>query len=63
MPAWFPFGIRLESAADVRALLDAMNAARVPIVKPLFESETLVSFRCADPDASPIEVYWSPGSA
>jgi catechol 2,3-dioxygenase-like lactoylglutathione lyase family enzyme len=63
MPAWFHFGIRLDSAAEVRALLDAMNAAHVPIVKPLLLSETLVSFRCADPDAYPIEVYWSPGTA
>ena len=63
MPAWFHFGIRLDSAAEVCALLDAMNAASVPIVKPLFLSETLVSFRCSDPDAYPIEVYWSPGTA
>jgi hypothetical protein len=40
-------------------MLAAMEAAGVPIVKPLFESETLVSFRCADPDAYPIEVYWA----
>ena len=59
MPAWFHFGIRLDSAADVRTMLAAMEAAGVPIVKPLFESETLVSFRCADPDAYPIEVYWA----
>ena len=60
MPAWFHFGIRLDSAADVRTTLAAMEAAGVPIVKPLFQSETLVSFRGADPDAYPIEVYWSP---
>jgi catechol 2,3-dioxygenase-like lactoylglutathione lyase family enzyme len=59
MPAWFHFGIRLDKAADVRTMLAAMEAAGVPIVKPLFESETLVSFRCADPDAYPIEIYWA----
>jgi hypothetical protein len=49
-----------RDVVEALLVLDAMNAARVPIVKPLFESETLVSFRCADPDAYPIEVYWSP---
>jgi len=60
MPAWFHFGIRLDTAADVRTSLAAMTSAGVPIVKALFESESLVSFRCADPDAYAIEVYWAP---
>jgi len=60
MPPWFHFGIRLDSATDVRALLDAMTAAEVPIVKPLYDDPTLTSFRCADPDDYKIEVYWSP---
>ena len=58
MPPWFHFGIRLDSAADVRDMLGAMQAAGVPIVKPLYEDDTFASFRCADPDAHAIEVYW-----
>ena len=58
MPPWFHFGIRLDSAGDVRDMLGAMQAAGVPIVKPLYEDDTFASFRCADPDAHPIEVYW-----
>ena len=39
-------------------MLGAMQAAGVPIVKPLYEDDTFASFRCADPDAHPIELYW-----
>ena len=39
-------------------MLGAMQAAGVPIVKPLYEDDTFASFRCADPDAHLIEVYW-----
>ena len=59
MPAWFHFGIALESPEDVRRMLEEMMAASVPIVKPLYEDATLTSFRCADPDAYKIEVYSS----
>ena len=59
LPPWFHFGIRLESAERVRAMLDEMSAAQVPLVKPLYDDETFTSFRCADPDAYKIEVYWS----
>ena len=58
MPPWFHFGIRLDSAGAVRDLLGAMQVAGVPIVKPLYEDDTFASFRCADPDANAIEVYW-----
>ena len=58
VPAWFHLGVRVDSAAGVRDLLAAMQAAGVPIVKPLYEDDTLASFRCADPDAHAIEVYW-----
>jgi catechol 2,3-dioxygenase-like lactoylglutathione lyase family enzyme len=34
VPPWFHFGIRLDSAGDVRDTLVAMQAAGVPIVKP-----------------------------
>jgi catechol 2,3-dioxygenase-like lactoylglutathione lyase family enzyme len=57
-PPWFHFGVRVESANAVRAMLAAMQEAGVPIVKPLYENDTFASFRCADPDAHAIEVYW-----
>jgi catechol 2,3-dioxygenase-like lactoylglutathione lyase family enzyme len=37
-----------------------MEAAGVPIVKPLVEGPTVTSFRCADPDGYPIEIYAAP---
>ncbi|HEV8260881.1 MAG TPA: VOC family protein, partial [Burkholderiales bacterium] len=40
VPPWFHFGIRLDSAGDVRDTLVAMQAAGVPIVKPLYEDDT-----------------------
>ena len=58
VPPWFHFGMRVDSAGGVRDLLAAMQAAGVPIVKPLYEDDTFASFRCADPDAHAIEVYW-----
>jgi catechol 2,3-dioxygenase-like lactoylglutathione lyase family enzyme len=63
MPPWFHFGIHLDSAAHVRDTLQAMEGSGVPIVKPLYESESLTSFRCADPDAYTIEVYWAAAPA
>jgi len=58
MPPWFHFGISIGSPQGVRDTLAAMEAAAVPIVKPLYADDTLVSFRCADPDDYRIEVYW-----
>jgi len=58
MPAWFHFGFRLPSAADVPAMNERMVRAEVAIRKPLYQDDTLVSFRCADPDGYVIEVYW-----
>jgi catechol 2,3-dioxygenase-like lactoylglutathione lyase family enzyme len=58
MPSWFHFGVRVDSAARVAATLDAMSAAGVPILKPLYRDDTLASYRCADPDGYAIEVYW-----
>jgi catechol 2,3-dioxygenase-like lactoylglutathione lyase family enzyme len=60
MPPWFHFGIRMDSAAQVQEALADMQQAGVPIVKPLYTDPALTSFRCADPDAYTIEVYWSP---
>ena len=60
MPPWFHFGIRMESPADVRAALATMQSEGVPILKSLYEDDALASFRCSDPDAYVIEVYWAP---
>ena len=63
MPAWFHFGFRLGSAGEVTELHDRMARAGVRIAKPLYADETLVSYRCADPDGHAIEVYWeAPGA-
>lgn len=63
MPSWFHFGFRLETADAVTSLLDRMTAAQVPVLKPLYRDETLASFRCADPDGYPIEIYWEAADA
>jgi catechol 2,3-dioxygenase-like lactoylglutathione lyase family enzyme len=63
MPPWFHFGIELSTPEQVRRTLDEMKAADIPIVKPLYDDETLTSFRCADPDAYTIEVYASPADS
>lgn len=63
MPAWFHFGFRLGSAAEVLDLHGRAGRAGLPIVKALYEDESFVSFRLADPDGYPIEAYWEfPGA-
>lgn len=58
MPPWFHFGIRLPTADAVLALSRRMIAAGVGMRKPVYQDESLVSYRCADPDGYVIEVYW-----
>ena len=58
-PAWFHFGVRLPAPDAVRDLLARMEGASVPIAKALYISDTLVSFRCRDPDGYAIEAYWA----
>ena len=58
MPVWFHFGYRLETAQAVVDLHQRMSMAGVAIRKALYEDESLVSFRCADPDGYNIELYW-----
>jgi predicted lactoylglutathione lyase len=50
--------VRAESANRVREMLVETQKAGVTIIKPLYEDDSFVSFRCADPDAHAIEVYW-----
>jgi hypothetical protein len=35
-----------------------MQAANVPIAKPLYEDAGFASFRCRDADGYAIELYW-----
>lgn len=58
LPSWFHFGFRLATGDAVTSLHERMNIAGVPIVKALYQDESLVSYRCADPDGHGIEVYW-----
>jgi catechol 2,3-dioxygenase-like lactoylglutathione lyase family enzyme len=58
LPDWFHFGTRLESPQAVEELHAAMNAAEVPMARPLYADETLTSFRCTDPDGYAIEIYY-----
>jgi hypothetical protein len=48
-PPWFHFGIPLTSAAAVRDFIERMQAAAVPIAKPLYEDPTFASFAAAIP--------------
>lgn len=58
LPEWFHFGSRLDSAAAVEQMHEAMTRAAIPIARPFYRDETLASFRCADPDGYAIEIYW-----
>ena len=58
MPAWFHFGYRLDSAQEVVDIHDRMSDSGVAIVKPLYRDDSLISFRCSDPDGYAIEIYW-----
>jgi catechol-2,3-dioxygenase len=63
-PAWFHIGFRLDSRAEVEALLARVEAENTPIKAPLtFEGDNFAFFRCADPDGYQIEVYWEPDPA
>jgi catechol-2,3-dioxygenase len=63
LPAWFHFGFRLENASAVVELFDSMMRAGVSMRKALYQDETLVSFRCADPDGYALEIYWEEDGA
>ncbi|MGA2549615.1 MAG: VOC family protein [Burkholderiaceae bacterium] len=60
MPAWFHFGFRLATGEAVADLYHRMERGSVTLSKGLYEDESLVSFRCADPDGYNVEVYWEP---
>jgi catechol-2,3-dioxygenase len=58
MPAWFHFGFRLASAAEVEALHARLAQAGVPMGETLAREEDYISFRCRDPAGNAVEVYW-----
>ena len=63
MPPWFHFGYRLQSPDAVLELHRRMSESGVILRKPLYRDDSLVSFRCADPDGYAIEIYWeAPGA-
>ena len=62
-PAWFHFGTKVGSAELVRETYQRMAGAGLKIRKPLYEDESLSSFRVEDPDGYAIEIYWErPGA-
>ncbi len=58
LPAWFHFGMRMESAEAVRAKHGEMAAGGVPITRPMRDDPAITSFRCDDPNGCSIEIYW-----
>ena len=57
LPSWFHFGFRLPNRKAVRTLHDAMAGEGVPIIHPVEDHGSWMSFRCADPDGHNIEIY------
>ena len=58
LPAWFHFGCKLASGAEVESLCSAMSAAGLTIRKSLYRDESFSSFRVEDPDGYAIELDW-----
>ena len=56
-PAFLHAGVKAAQTADVRALLERMEADGVAIAERNDE-EAYVAFQCLDPDGHRIEVYW-----
>jgi catechol 2,3-dioxygenase-like lactoylglutathione lyase family enzyme len=61
-PAFLHAGFHAAQPADVRALMDRMDADGVTIVERNDEPD-YVAFKCLDPDGHRIEVGWEPRSA
>jgi catechol 2,3-dioxygenase-like lactoylglutathione lyase family enzyme len=58
-PAFLHAGFKAAAPADVRALMERMEADGVTIVERNDEA-AYVAFKCLDPDGHRIEVYWEP---
>ena len=61
-PAFLQAGFQAAEPADVRALMERMEADGVTIVKREDEA-VYVAFKLLDPDGHRIEVYWEPPRA
>jgi catechol 2,3-dioxygenase-like lactoylglutathione lyase family enzyme len=58
-PAFLHAGFKAAEPADLRALMERMEADGVTIVERNDEA-AYVAFKCLDPDGHRIEVYWEP---
>ena len=58
-PAFLHAGFRAAGPADVRTLMDRMEADGIRIVERDDEA-AYTAFKCLDPDGHRIEVYWEP---
>ena len=59
LPAFLHAGFRAAEPAEVRALMERMEADGVTIAERNDET-AYVAFKCLDPDGHRIEVYWEP---
>ena len=59
LPAFLHAGFKAAVPADVRTLLERMEADGITIVERDDEA-AYTAFKCLDPDGHRIEVYWEP---
>jgi catechol 2,3-dioxygenase-like lactoylglutathione lyase family enzyme len=59
-PAFLHAGFRAAGPADVRTLMDRMEADGIRIVERDDDEAAYTAFKCLDPDGHRIEVYWEP---
>jgi catechol 2,3-dioxygenase-like lactoylglutathione lyase family enzyme len=57
--AFLHAGFKAPAPADVRALMERMDADGITIVER-DDEEAYTAFKCLDPDGHRIEVYWEP---
>lgn len=56
-PGSWHFGIRFSDVEDVRRIRAAIEAQDVETFEHM-EQDSMVSFKCRDPDGYVVEVYW-----
>lgn len=59
LPEFLHAGFKAAAPADVRTLLERMEASGIPIIDRDDEA-AYKAFKCLDPDGHRIEVYWEP---